>query len=76
MGKPQKFYNFVNNDDIIASASSTSQDPPKILYHYTNSEGLKGIIESGLFYASHANDSIYTRPSGFESVLETMSAAD
>ena len=53
MEKVPEFIQFINNDDIIFNASLKSQNPPKVLYHYTNTDGLKGIIDTGLFYASH-----------------------
>jgi len=39
--------------DFIKKYSSYSLEPPEILYHYTTASGMKGIIESGCFWATH-----------------------
>lgn len=43
----------INNDDIMERACRNSLNPPHLLYHYTNADGLKGIIETGIFHATH-----------------------
>ena len=42
-----------NKNLILRKISTDSEDPPDVLYHYTNSNGIKGIIESGTFWATH-----------------------
>ncbi len=45
----------INNFKIrfFEKYSPDSLKLPKVLYHYTSSEGIKGIIESGCFWATH-----------------------